>query len=324
MQPLQFQPILKRIRWGNRRLGTVLGKPIGPESDYAESWEIVDHGVDQSIVTDGEYRGWQLRQLVTERAEALFGPDRSAAQFPLLLKFIDAADRLSVQVHPSDEQARQMGLGDNGKTEAWYILDAAAGSRVYAGLKDGVGRTELERALDSGTVEECLHAVEVRAGDCIFVPAGTVHAIGEGILLTEIQQSSDVTFRLFDWNRLDTNGKPRPLHRDEALACIDFSRGPVNPVAACQVAGAGRSEELVCCDQFALVRRTIDQPTQLSRENRFRIVLPIRGTVELRRKDDSSKLRLGDSTLIPAASLRESPPWLNPSGTAVTLEAYVP
>jgi mannose-6-phosphate isomerase len=328
MQPLEFDPILKRIRWGGRRLGTALGKPIGAHSDYAESWEIADHGAEQSTVADGPLRGWTLARLVAEQGPALLGARRRYDRFPLLVKFLDANDRLSVQVHPDDAHARQMGLGANGKTEAWIVLDALPGSRIYCGLEPGVDRRQLEQRLDAGTLEECLHAYSVRQGDCIFVPAGTVHAIGEGILLAEIQQTSDVTFRLYDWGRVDSAGKLRPLHRAEAIACIDFARGPVDPVVPRPVAGLpGLTEELVRCEYFVLRRHTFSQPLSLPEplsfpeEDRFRLILPLAGEVDVHTGDYRKRLRLGATLLIPASGTHVV---LSPDGEATVLEVFPP
>jgi mannose-6-phosphate isomerase len=317
MLPLQFHPVLKRIRWGGRRLGTVLGKPIGDAHDYAESWEIADCGADQSTVAEGPFEGWTLSRLVTAEPTALFGSDRGPSHFPLLIKFLDCNDRLSVQVHPNDEQARRMGRGDNGKTEAWLILEARPDSRIYAGLKPGVDRRLLERHLNAGTVEECLHSFPARAGDCIFVPAGTVHALGEGILLAETQQSSNVTFRLFDWGRVGPDGKPRELHREESLACIDFDRGPVNPVVPRVVAnGSAQVEELVKSKYFALRRHTFSRPIVIEPNRKFRILIPLAGPMDVRADGYQKHVRLGDTLLVPAAGPNLT---LSPSGTASLL-----
>jgi mannose-6-phosphate isomerase len=317
MLPLQFHPVLKRIRWGGRRLGTVLGKPIGDANDYAESWEIADCGADQSTVAEGPFEGWTLSRLVAAEPTALFGSDRGPSHFPLLIKFLDCNDRLSVQVHPNDEQARRMGRGENGKTEAWLILEARPDSRVYAGLKPGVDRRTLERHLDAGTVEECLHSFPARAGDCVFVPAGTVHALGEGILLAETQQSSNVTFRLFDWGRVGPDGKPRELHREESLACIDFERGPVNPVVPRIVAnGSAQVEELVQSKYFALCRHTFSQPITIEPNRKFRILIPLAGSMNVRSDGYQKQLRLGNTLLVPASAPSLT---LSPSGTASLL-----
>jgi len=322
MQPLKFRPLLRRIRWGGRRLGTTLGKPIGDKSDYAESWEIADCGDEQTVVEDGPLCGWTLARVVAERGVDLFGIHRGPTRFPLLIKFIDANDRLSVQVHPDDDAAQRMGLGPNGKSEAWVILDAQPQSRIYVGLKPGIDRAALVRHLDAGTVEECLHAYLAKRGDCIFVPAGTVHAIGEGILLAEIQQTSDVTFRLYDWGRVGLDGKPRTLHRDEALACIDFQRGPVDPVVPRYVADAcDRTEELVRCDYFVLRRHTISRPFPLPEDGRFRVIMPFSGTVHVSTGEYSKRIGVGDTLLIPAATKGVH---LSPARQASVLEAHLP
>jgi mannose-6-phosphate isomerase len=283
--PLKFMPLLKRIRWGGRRLGSILNKAIGPYSDYAESWEICDHGADQSVVESGPWRGRNLHELVGGHAGELLGRHCGLSQFPLLLKFLDAHDRLSVQVHPNDEQAPRFVPNERGKTEAWVILAAEPGSCVYAGLNPSVDEPALREALQNGTVEQCLHRLEVTAGDCLFIPAGTVHAIGEGILLAEVQQASDLTFRLFDWNRLGTDGKPRALHIAESLACIDFGRGPMKKMIPAVIRdadggalGAGRFvEELVRCPYFVIRRHTLSEPSTLPADERCRIMMGLEG-----------------------------------------------
>ncbi|WP_166825463.1 type I phosphomannose isomerase catalytic subunit [Thalassoroseus pseudoceratinae] len=301
MPPLFFEPILKRIRWGGRRLGTELGKPIGPETDYAESWEISDHGEDQSLVTDGEFAGWSLKKLVTERNADIFGRHAGRKQFPLLVKFLDANDRLSVQVHPNDEQAKQYDPLENGKTEAWVIVHAEPGSQLYVGLQDGIGPEQLDEHLRAGTVEEILHTVTVHPGDCVFIPAGTIHAIGEGIVLAEIQQSSDLTFRLYDWGRLGADGKPREIHIESALECTNFDMGPVDPVEPqVKTASPIRTEELVQNDHFVMQRHIVPagQTAKLSTDNRFHVYSVLGGSGKL---TSGQPLNLGTTFLVPAA-----------------------
>ena len=300
MPPLRFRPLLKRIRWGGRRLGDVLHKPLGPERDFAESWEICDHGDDQSVVEGGPWDGLTLRQLMAMHRVKLCGSERRLHQFPLLVKFLDASDRLSVQVHPNDVQARFFNPRENGKTEAWVILDAQPGSRVFAGLKRGVDSFRLQQHLAAGTVEQCLHSYPARAGDCIFIPAGTVHAIGEGILLAEVQQSSDLTFRLNDWGRLGTDGKPRELHIEESLACIDFDRGPVDPVIP-QTSPSSLCEELVSSEFFTLHRHTLHGQTSLSADDRFHVLLVLNGEGVLSCEQVEHRLTVGTTLLIPAS-----------------------
>ena len=208
LYPLRFQPILRRLIWGGRRLGTVLHKPIGNEEDYAESWELSDYHDSVSVVCEGSLAGTTLRQLVRTRGQELLGSAVVAHdQFPLLVKFIDAHQNLSVQVHPNDEKGRRL-AGDNGKTETWVIIDAEPGSLIYAGLKPGVGEAELTEAIQTKAVENLLHRFEPKHGDSILIEAGTVHAIGAGVLLTEIQEMSDATFRIDDWGRLGDDGSP--------------------------------------------------------------------------------------------------------------------
>jgi mannose-6-phosphate isomerase len=301
MHPLQFRPILKRMRWGGRRLGTLLGKSLGDGSDYAESWEIADCGGDQTTVAHGPYKGWSLRRLLETRPTELLGLQAAADQFPLLVKFLDANDRLSVQVHPNDEQAQRLGRGPRGKTEAWLVLFAEPHARLYTGLKPGVDRSTFIQSLDAGRIADCLYSFQVHAGDCVFVPAGTVHTIGEGVVLAEIQQTSDVTFRIDDWGRLDANGKPRMLHREEALQCIDFERGLVDPVVPrVEMDGEKQFEELVSCPFFVMRRRTISSEWRLPEEERFRILMPLGGRVEIQNADWRHAVGLGDTLLIPA------------------------
>jgi mannose-6-phosphate isomerase len=301
MQPLQFRPILKRMRWGGRRLGTLLGKPLGDGSDYAESWEIADCGSDQTTVVQGSYKGWSLHRLVETHGTSLLGLQAAADHFPLLVKFLDAHDRLSVQVHPNDEQAQRLGRGQRGKTEAWLVLFAEPHARLYTGLTPGVDRDEFVERLNAGRIADCLHSYQVHAGDCVLVPAGTVHTIGEGVVLAEIQQTSDVTFRIDDWGRLDANGKPRMLHREEAVQCIDFDRGPVDPVVTkVQLDGERQVEDLVSCPFFEMRRRTISAEWPLPEDERFRILMPLGGRVEVQSGDWRHAVGLGDTLLIPA------------------------
>ncbi len=197
LYPLRFTPILRRLIWGGRRLGTVLHKPIGDASDYAESWEISDYKDSVSVVENGCLQGVTIRNLIRTRREEILGRALSAIdQFPLLIKYVDAHQDLSVQVHPDDAKGQRL-AGDSGKTETWVILEAEPGSVIYTGLKQGVGRSEFAAAIRSGGVERLLHRLEPKAGDCILIEAGTVHAIGAGVLLAEIQQTTDATFRVY-------------------------------------------------------------------------------------------------------------------------------
>lgn len=319
LQPLRFHPIIKRIRWGGTRLGSGLGKPIGDIVDAAESWEIADHGIDQSIVRTGPFSGWPLSRLMSEHPVELLGLGTREPSFPLLVKFLDAQDRLSLQVHPNDAQAQLLGPDQRGKTEAWIILEAQPGSLIYAGLRPGVRRTDLEAAILSGRLADCVHSFEPQPGDCCFIPAGTVHAIGEGILLAEIQQTSDITYRLHDWGRLGSDGKPRSLHITEALNCIDYDTGPVTPLApALPVSATDHgSADLLSCPFFSLHRHTGRNSRELAKAEHFRILMLLDGRALLHTEAGSEALVRGDTVLIPASC---PPCRLIPQGPATILE----
>jgi mannose-6-phosphate isomerase len=314
--PLRFQPLFKEYVWGGRRLGTVLGKPIGDGDRYAEAWEIVDHGADQSVVAVGPFAGMTLHELVTAHGPALLGRHHPQPQFPLLLKFLDAQLTLSVQVHPNDEQGAKLTPPDLGKTEAWVVLAAEPGSKIYAGLKPGVERNELERALLAGKCDECLHSIEPRVGDCIFLEAGTVHALGDGLVIAEIQQASNTTFRLFDWTRVDRDGKPRPLHIEQSLDTINFARGPVAAQVP-QPTDRPHVERLVDCDKFILDRWQFAAPQLCGGDDRCHLVAVLEGEVSVKQQT----FRRGESFLLPAACKDAE---IKPQGSAVLLDMYLP
>ena len=301
MQPLRFQPLIKSIRWGGTRLGTVLNKPIGDATDCAESWEIADHASGQSTVVGGELDGHTLNQLMQNHGAELLGRHHAMTQFPLLIKFLDANDWLSLQVHPNDAQAVTYDPHENGKTEAWIIIDAEPDSQICCGLKAGVTAEQLRQHLETGNVEDLLNLISVKAGDCVFVPAGTVHAIGSGILLAEVQQQSNLTFRLHDWGRVGTDGKPREIHVDPALACIDFDRGPVFPVTPVPHQEATHiAENLVECDHFVIRRHRSEESFSLLFDDRFRILMLLIGVVRISMNGITTTLLKGETILIPA------------------------
>lgn len=322
MSPLAFEPILKRIRWGGRQLADLLGKEIGPEADYAESWEIADHGNDQSIVASGASAGRSLRELVEQSNEELLGRHAGLTQFPLLIKYLDANDWLSLQVHPNDEQAKQFDPTENGKTEAWVILAANPNSRICAGLKSGIDREQFASHLQAGTIEECLNMFEVEAGDCVFVPAGTVHAIGEGVVLAEVQQQSNLTFRLHDWGRMGTDGQPRQIHIEESLSCTDFNRGPVGPVTPRLISdGDHKHEELVRCQYFVIGRHQTKHEFAVANGHQFRILMFLEGSARVDGHEDSLAVERGSTVLIPASADRTT---VVPDGDVTVLEVFLP
>jgi mannose-6-phosphate isomerase len=322
LHPLRFEPIFKRLVWGGRRLATVLNKPIGEGSEYAESWEICDHRHGVSRVADGPFAGETLRDLVRNHGENLFGPALGAReQFPLLVKFIDAQQDLSVQVHPNDDLGRRL-ANDNGKTETWVIVHAEPGSLIYAGLKPGTNREAMLNAIEGGTVEALLHSFQARAGDCILIPAGTVHAIGAGIVLAEFQQMSDATFRLHDWNRMGLDGQPRQLHIAESLESIDFDAGPVYPMpTTVETMPWGTLERLCRSEYFALERLKLTDSMNIGELDRFTIVLGIDGVVEVRSGEFAVELGVGQTLLLPASI---GPCEVIPQGSATLLTCVVP
>lgn len=306
--PLRFEPFVRPMVWGGRRLGEVLGKPLDHGSAYGESWDLSDHALHRSRVATGPARGRTLRELMEQHREPLLGPHAGQhVQFPWLVKFLDAWDWLSVQVHPSEKAVRELWPGEGSKTEAWFILDAQPGSRIYAGLRPGVDESRLRQALETGSVTECLHSFEPRPGDCVFLRAGTVHAVGGGVLMAEVQQTSDATFRLFDWNRKDAEGKSRTLHIREALACIDWSRGPVEPVRANaftapaeQVRGGDR-QPLVRCEYFELEYVQGKAPLPLGGEGRMQVLILLRGAARWQSHGHAERASAGEVWLLPAA-----------------------
>jgi mannose-6-phosphate isomerase len=295
LYPLRFEPIFKPAIWGGRRLADMFpGAPA--EGPIGEAWILSDHGDDVSVVADGPLKGTTLRELMRDRREELLGPSLVHHEaFPLLLKVIDARENLSVQVHPDDSLAKSLAGVPRGKTEAWVVLHAEPGSRIYAGLKEGVDRPRLERAIADGTVADCLHSFEPTVGDCVYLPAGTVHALGGGITIFEVQQTSDTTYRLFDWNRVDAKtGKARDLHIGQALECIDFARGPARP---------GIDVLRRQCPYFSLhVIYLKNPPCILDRVPNFRIMLPRRGTALFASGGRSVQAGPYEAVLVPASA----------------------
>jgi mannose-6-phosphate isomerase len=337
LYPLKFRPVFKRYLWGGRRLGTMLGKPIGEGDDYAESWEIADHEQGQSVVANGPLEGRTLHEVVEKHGAELLGKHAPLARFPLIFKYLDARQRLSVQVHPTDEAAAKLDPPDLGKTEAWVILDAPNGSLVYAGLTYGMTRQSLAQEVAAGRTENCLRSFEPQVGDCIFIPAGTVHALGAGLLIAEIQQASDTTYRLYDWDRTGPDGKPRELHVEQALDAIDYSTRAIHPQRPRLVSEQPHVERLVECDKFILDRWRLEKMHSLGGDERFHIVSVLEGEVLLSRSgeavqshvagsstsDEVSLLSLirGQTVLLPASIGAVT---VAPRGQGALLDMYLP
>ncbi|MEZ5942117.1 MAG: type I phosphomannose isomerase catalytic subunit [Planctomycetaceae bacterium] len=292
LPPLHFRPILKEKPWGGRNMAHYLGKALPGVDRFGESWEIAHCGADSSVVSGGCLDGVTLPTLLQTHRDEIFGDhDPGGDEFPLLVKYLDANEWLSVQVHPDDAHS-PTGVG---KTEAWVVLRASPESSILAGLKRGVGRAELESAIASGTVLECLNSVPVSAGDCISIPAGTVHAIGPGVVIAEIQQQSDCTYRFSDW------GRGRELHIDQAMDCMDFDRGPVFPVHPLfKTTSEGVQEQLVSNEYFRLDRTTHAASFQLEASDAFSILMVVHGRGRMFQSDGIRELRVGSTVLVPA------------------------
>jgi mannose-6-phosphate isomerase len=275
--PLKFRPVFQQRIWGGQRLRAVLGKPLPPElhkANVGESWELADlpagtvkadstgaaaDGSLSSVITNGPLAGKTLHQAIRENPQEIMGDTPlHDGYFPLLIKFLDSQADLSIQVHP-DRKYCAANAGAHLKSEAWYILHAEPGAKIYKGLKPDITRAKFRDGLQSGNVEPLLNAVRVRTGDCHYLESGTVHALGAGIVAAEVQTPSDTTFRVFDWNRLDPNGKPRKLHIEEAMNCIAFAEDPALPTVSTPTSD---SSALVACDYFTIERRQLEQGIQ--------------------------------------------------------------
>jgi mannose-6-phosphate isomerase len=305
MHPLVFAPLYRTYLWGGRRFETHFGRHLPAGETFAESWELVDHGKDQSVVREGALAGKTLGELVREQGLELMGRHTGLHAFPLLFKLLDAKQDLSVQVHPDDARAATLTPPDRGKTEAWFVVNAEPGSRIYAGLRDGVTTDDLREAIRGGTLDACLHAFEATPGDCIFIPAGTVHAIGAGLMIAEIQQSSDVTYRLFDWNRVGPDGLPRELHVDAGLEAVTQFE-PVMPRRADAFGiESARLSPLVHCDYFGLDLLTpaSNGPSHwhLGGDDAPHFVAVLSGELQLAPTWSMPPLHAGECVLFPAA-----------------------
>jgi mannose-6-phosphate isomerase len=303
LYPLTFQPILKERIWGGRNLASLYGKNL-PDGPIGESWEISDRPGDESMIANGPLRGKSLHELVENSAADLFGLEAAhPSRFPLLIKIIDAQDTLSLQVHPPAALAQQ--LGGEPKTEMWYVAHAAPGAELFVGLKNGVSRAEFEKRLANQTVAECFHRVPVRPGDAMFLPSGRVHALGARTVIFEVQQNSDTTYRVFDWNRLDASGKGRQLHVEQSLASIDFSdfEPPLLPEATLP-GYPGTLRPLVKNELFEVYLRHLDGGDRLSlADGRMKILGLTEGNlrIETEKQGDTLDLSAGQFCLIPAS-----------------------
>jgi len=292
--PLKFGPIYKERIWGGNKLREVFGREMPRGKRIGESWELADLPADKSKIVNGELAGETIESVIRKYMKEITGAEQFKLPFPLLIKLLDCGDVLSVQVHPDDATCKRMGKGDF-KTECWYIIQAQPGAVIYKGLKEGTIKEQLAQAIEDGTVERLLVKVPVKVGECHFLPAGTPHAIGAGLLIAEIQTPSDTTYRVFDWNRVDDKGKPRPLHIEEALESIHFDPSRDN----LSVASVGR---LVDSDCFKVDKGHQARSCEmLLTAGKMKTIMIMSGFGTIAGKGTTVEFRAGDTILVPAA-----------------------
>jgi mannose-6-phosphate isomerase len=305
LYPLRFEPIYQYRLWGGRRLSSLLSAPLPGDGPIGEAWLLSDRDDHQSQVANGPLKGQTIGKLMEEFRGQLMGKLAPRfRRFPLLLKFLDAHELLSVQVHPSDVHPELLPPGETGKTEAWVVIEANKGSRIYAGLKPGTTAGDLRHSLVDGTIADHLVNIVPRPGDAVFIPAGTVHTLGSGIVVFEVQQNSDVTFRLYDWGHVDAKtGQPRPLQVDQAFACIDFDSDGGGLVAPCveTTTPVGR-ERLFDCEAFVLRRLQGQAPFPVGKAEEPRVLVCIEGSGWLESDGAAYGVDKGEVWLLPAVA----------------------
>ncbi len=323
LYPLKFEPILKERIWGGEKLHRLLGKKrIG--SQVGESWEIADVGEEVSMVANGHLQGISLRELLRTKGKEILGAkvqERFGAHFPLLIKYIDARQDLSIQLHPGDSLARER-HGSMGKTEMWYVMQADPGSRLIVGFKEGVDKQIYLQHLHEKKLVEILNMETVGPGDACYIPAGRIHAIGAGVLLAEIQQASDLTYRVFDWDRTDSEGRRRQLHTEEALEAMDFQA-----VISCKTEYSktlNRESQIVVSKYFTTNLIVLDSHKDMdhSKLDSFVIYMCVSGAgARFSGKGFSVDLRYGETLLIPSC-MREFR--IQPEDRVELLQVYIP
>ena len=302
--PLVFTPIFRERIWGGPKLAELFGKQLPAGKRIGESWEIVDRPEAQSVVANGPLKGKTFHELWSQHRKEIFGNVPKSPRFPLLIKLLDAREKLSLQVHPPEKVAGK--LGGEPKTECWYVAAAEPNAELLVGFKRSTPQKDFDRALRSGSAADHVHTIKVKAGDAMFLPAGRFHGIGGGNVLVEVQQNSDTTYRVFDWNRVDeSTGKPRQLHVDQALECIDF-----NDVAPDLVKPDG--EVIVRNELFEIQKWNLNSPREVTTAGKFAIVGCLTGALSCANVD----LRPGEFFLAPA-SLQDRQ--LQPRADATTL-----
>ncbi len=302
LYPLRFDPIYQYRLWGGRHLANLLTAPL-PSGPIGEAWLLSDRDDHQSRVTDGPLKGRTIGQLLQQFPKPMLGKLAGRfRRFPLLLKFLDVHEMLSVQVHPTKANLNLLPAGETPKTEAWVVLQAGTQSRIYAGLKPDTTEADLRRALTNGTVVEYLSCLIPKPSEAVFLPAGTVHSLGGDLVVFEIQQNSDVTFRLYDWDHVDAKtGKLRALQVDRAMACIDFSEGPVGRVTPLvETTTPVERERLFNCEHFVLRRLRGRFAFTVGESDSPRVLVCVEGEGQLEHDGATYAVERGDVFVLPA------------------------
>ncbi len=322
LYPLKFKPIFKDKIWGGDKIKSVMGMDYGSLPNCGEAWIVSGVENDSSEVTNGFLAGNELNELVEVYMGELVGEsnfERFGNEFPVLVKILDARDWLSVQVHPDDQLAEERGLG-RGKTEMWYVLDAEPGSELISGFSKSISKEEFQQRINSGTIKEVMNYEEVKKGDLFFMPAGRVHALGPGILLAEIQETSDTTYRIYDWDRTDDKGNPRALHIEESIDAIDYTKSEEakSPYTKKQKG----TTPLVKCEHFTTSLIEVSEPIakDYSALDSFIILICLEGAVRIESEAGVEILTKGETILVPAIM-----EWIRlfPEGNCSLMEVYL-
>jgi len=301
LYPLRFEPIYQYRLWGGRRLADLLSEPL-PNGPIGEAWVLSDRDDHTSIVDSGIFKGQTIGQLMYEFPEQMMGKLTGRfLRFPLLLKFLDAHEMLSVQVHPGYPPDQPLPAGEKEKTEAWVVIDAGKESHIYAGLKPGDTPDILRQSIANGTLADHLASFQPKPGDGVFIPAGTVHALGGDVVVFEIQQNSDTTFRLYDWGHIDAKtGKPRALQVDQALGCIDFADGAAGLVKPTVDITAPERELVFDCEPFRLWRLRSHSPFSVGAADLPRVLVCVEGAGQIEHDGATYAIERGEVWLLPA------------------------
>jgi mannose-6-phosphate isomerase len=322
LYPMSFEPIFQYRLWGGRKLGAWMNKPL-PDGPIGEAWILSDREDHASKVTEGPLKGATITDLMSKSKRAILGDHADQFdRFPLLLKFLDVNEMLSVQVHPQDDKTDLIPKGDTGKTEAWVVLEADPKGRIYAGLKSHTTADDL-RALTTDTADDHLASFKPKAGQGVLIQAGTVHSLGDGVMVFEVQENSDVTFRLYDWDHVDpTTGKKRDLQVDKALACVDFSQGEIETATpAVETTAPVRREQYFDNKHFELWRTHGAIPFDVGAPGRPRVLVCVDGEGHVEFQGENFALARGGVMLLPASvgACR-----FRPAASATILEIAIP